>query len=850
MKNISLTLVLFLTATLLCGTWRKSSAKPFVNNDSLIAFYPFNGNANDESGNNHNGSVVGAILTTDRFNQSGKAYSFLYNGFSSDRIEVSGTSDLNFATGGFSISAWIKFANDGSIGVNYPIFSKHICGEQSGYILMMFNAKLTFWLAGSGAYNVVSTPTNYTDNSWHQVVAVYDGVTQSIYVDGVLKNSMPFNYNTFNTANWALGGYNGCNGGFEGKVDEIKVFNRALSATEIHNQYIASVSDMVAFFPFNGNAIDESGNGHDGSINGNATMTPDRFMNESKAFTFPDQSSNISLTNSSDLNFEDGFTLSAWVKYKNTYSVVVGKHVCGFVNGFILGIDYDGQMQLWLANSDWSTVSTNYTFIENQWYMITASYDAGTSVAKIYVNGEINGSGNVTYNNYSSYPISMGEVYQNNCQPANMSGAVDEVKIFNRPLSASEILAEYYSSQTGQVAFYPFTGNANDVSGNFNHGVVNGVVLTTDRYGTADKAYYFDGGNTYIEGIHAGNNLPIGSQPRTISCWIKSEEPWGSGDKNIFHYGTAEVAPTNYHLYLNQGNYIGIGNGYGYGTLIGSVPIGDNTWYFVTGVYEGESTNLQHIYINGKLDSSAIISTTPYTLTFSKWKIGEFMQATQSLMGTIDDLRILNIAMNDEEVLNLYLSETTAPVLEQPANQSTVSTLTPALQWNSGFAEAYFRIQLSEDSLFGLILFDETTTGLTTQLPAGLISTQKNYYWRVRTILNVDTGPWSEVWNFNSINTGLSKPMQNPVAFTVSPNPANTSTKFSYTIPFSNSGKIPVSFEVVNSIGISQYKTQENDFGPGDYELNLETALLKTGIYYCTLKAGDYSQVRKLVIIH
>lgn len=850
MKKFTLFLGLFLAVLFITSQSSYSQAKPFDISDSLVAYYPFNGNPNDESGNGHDGSVFGAVLASDRFNQSGKAYSFLSNGFSSDRIEVSGTSNLNFSTGGFSISAWIRFSNDGSIGVNYPIFSKHICGEQSGFILMMYNAKLTFWLAGSGAYNVVSTSTNYTDNSWHQVVAVYDGVNQSIYVDGVLKNSMPFNYNTYNTANWALGGYNGCNGGFEGKVDEIKVYNRALSENDIRNQYTSSVSDMVAFFPFNGNSIDESGNGHDGSINGNASMTPDRFMNESKAFTFPDQSSNISLANSSDLNFEGGFTLNAWVKYKNTYSVVVGKHVCGVVNGFVMGIDYDGQMQLWLANSNWSTVRTNYSFVENQWYMIAASYDAATSVAKIYVNGQINGSGNVTYNNFSSYPITIGEVYQNNCQPANMSGSVDEVKIFSRPLSESEILHEYYSSQTGQVAFYPFSGNANDISGNSNHGVVNGAVLTTDRYGTADKAYYFDGGNTYIEGIHAGNNLPSGSQPRTISCWIKSEEPWGSGDKNIFHYGTAEVAPTNYHLYLSQGNYIGIGNGYGYGTLIGGVPVGDNTWYFVTGVYEGESTNLQRIYINGKLDASATISTTPNTVTFSNWKIGEFMQATQSLMGTIDELRILNIAMNEEEVFNLYLSETTAPVLEQPANHSTVGTLTPALQWKSGFAEAYYRIQISEDSLFGSTLYDEITTGLTIQLPNGLLSAQKNYYWRVRTILNIDTGPWSEVWNFNSINTGLSKPIQNSIAFKVSPNPANTSTKLSYSIPFSKTGKVPVSFEVVNSIGIRQHKTQSSDLGAGDYELYLETTFLKAGIYYCILKVGDYSQSIKLVVIH
>ena len=219
------------------------------------------------------------------------------------------------------------------------------------------------------------------------------------------------------------------------------------------------------------------------------------------------------------------FTLSAWVKYKNTYSVIVGKHVCGVVNGFIMGIDYDGQMQLWLANSDWSTVSTNYTFVEDQWYMITASYDAGTSEAKIYVNGEISGSGNVTYNNFSSYPISIGEVYQNNCQPANMSGAVDEVKIFSRPLSAYEILTEYNSSQAGLVAFYPFNGNANDESGNGNHGTITGPLVTPagDRYGVEGKAYKF----WFPDYVSVATNSSFFSEEFTVSYWYKVEAYWG-----------------------------------------------------------------------------------------------------------------------------------------------------------------------------------------------------------------------------------------------------------------------------------------------------------------------------------
>jgi hypothetical protein len=344
--------------------------------NGLVAYYPFNGNADDKSGNGYNGTVFGATLTTDKFNQSAMAYNFIYNGFASDKIAVPGTSDFNFSGAGFSLIAWVQFSGPAGTGNNYPIISKHICGEQSGYILMLFNGKLTFWLAGSGVYNVLSTADNYTDEQWHHVAAVYDGVTEYIYVDGVLKNSTSFIYNTFNTANWAIGGYNGCNGGFNGKVDE--------------------------------------------------------------------------------------------------------------------------------------------------------------------------------------------------------------VKIFNRPLGDAEILNEYNASKTNLVAFYPFNGNVKDESGNENNGTVTSATLTQDRYGIQNRAYHFNGIDSYIEGINPGNNLPIGNSPRSFSAWINSLEyhQWGS---NIFHYGTAQATPTNFHFLITD--VLGLGNGYGYGVVYGTAGLNDSTWHFVSAVY-------------------------------------------------------------------------------------------------------------------------------------------------------------------------------------------------------------------------------------------------------------------------
>ena len=632
-------------------------------NTDLVAYYPFNGNADDETGNGYDGTVSGATLTTDRFNETDKAYNFVYNGFSSDKILVSGTSGLNFSSGGFSLSAWIRFSGTAGSGNNYPIVSKHICGEQSGYILMLFNGKLTFWLAGSSGYNVLSTAEDYTDDSWHQVAAVYDGSNQYIYVDGLLKNSVAFSYSVFNSADWALGGYNGCNGGFNGKVDEVKIYNRPLSAVEILDDYNLTRSSLLAYFPFNGNANDETGNGYDGTINGNAALVPDRFNSTDKAFTFPDQSSNISLANSVNLNLESGFTLNAWVKYKNTYSVVIGKHLCGIVNGFILGIDYDGQFQLWLGNAGWQTVRTGATLVEDQWYMLTATYDGGSGTAKIYLNGQLENSATISYTNFSSYPISIGEVYQNNCSAANMSGAVDEVKIYNRPLSDFEIMDEYSNSYNDLVLFLPFNSNANDESGSGNNGTVNGATLTQDRFGINNKAYQFDGINDYIS---IADNPNLFSDELTISWWYKLTETPGPASVVI---GWVDGGH-RYQQFFN-GEMFGYFNGYNLSAPgLYFNPIYNlnylNVWKHIVVTYQKTSatTSTTSIYVDGELKQ-----TDNHTLAMDyasgiEFKIGKNVNGN-FFKGYLDDFRILNRILTSNEILDLYNDSTTyLPPLE------------------------------------------------------------------------------------------------------------------------------------------------------------------------------------------
>jgi len=858
MKKIYSFLVLFLFVASAFSNPKITSEKSQKGSDSLVAYFPFNGNANDESGNGHNGIVSGATITTDRYNVAGKAYNFIYNGFSSDKIEVPGTSDLNFSGIGFTLSAWVNFSGAAGAGNNYPIISKHICGEQSGYILMLYNGKLTFWLAGSGGYNVVSTSDDYTDDSWHQVTAVFDGITQYIYVDGVLKNLMAFTYTTFNTANLALGGYNGCNGGFNGKVDEVKIFNLPLTAEEILSEYNKTKISLVAYFPFNGNANDETGNGSNATyIGSGVTLTSDRFGNPDKAYYF-DGNAGSYIRMPADKFPTNDRTISFWFNADQVENhptpLSYGGDICN--NSLLMIINKGGYPNAYtvLSHCAANFISAPYSEAPvNKWYLLTMTISGATQ--KIFINGELK----QTANTFGIPTVVAGKsailgailftdgvtVY-NEPTAGNFQGKMDDFRFYDVALTDAEVENLFINESLGLVADYPFNGNAEDVSGNQNNGIVNNAVLTADRYGEADKSYLFNGTDSFIEGMNPGNNLPIGNSSRTFAAWVKdyTYHQWGS---NIFHYGTAEPAPTNFHFEITD--FLGLGNGYGYGVTYGKINLIDSTWHFVSGTYTDTDQTVR-LYVDGRLDNSGIISTAPNTILATNWRIGLFMGGGTPFNGKLDEIRVFNTVLTEHDILNLYMNETTSPILQYPANQSSVNVSTPEMRWSSTLGNAEFRFQLSTDSLFSSILYNSVTNELKFQLPDALPAEGQTYYWHVRTTLNGETGPWSAVWNFDFINTGLDKPIGNVVSLRISPNPANGSARIIYSLPETGNNAAQVTLEILNSIGVCIKKLEKENVVHSNNEIKIETNSFQPGIYYCRLKAGDTSIVRKIVILH
>jgi hypothetical protein len=667
-----------------------SNVFPHVNLDSgLVAYYPFNGNAIDESGNGYNGTVYGATLTSDRFNQADKAYNFIYNGFSSDRIQVSGTSGLNFSTGGFSLSAWIKFSGSAGPGNNYPIVSKHICGEQSGYILMLYNGKLTFWLAGSSGYNILSTNEDYTDEMWHQVVAVYDESNQFIYVDGILKNSVAFNYSVINSADWALGGYNGCNGGFNGKVDEVKIYDRPLGAAEILEKYNSSKTDLIAYYPFNGNANDESGNNINPTyIGSGVTLTSDRFGLNNRAFYF-DGNDGSYIRLPADSFPTTSRTISLWINAMDLNGGKVpfcyGGNGCSTSSHLMILNQSNNFAYRVVGHCNQSSISYTYTTQPlNTWKHWVITIEGATQ--KLYIDGELK----QTENNYSGSAYVEGRsaiiggllagdgntVYVDPTA-GYFKGKIDDIRIYNHAITDQEVIALYHDSTTytpptledGLIAFYPFTGNPHDQSPTGNHATVIGATLTKDRFGVNNNAYYFNGNSR----LQAADNPAYDFGPGNFSmnAWV-----------NIETINTSRIVSAGYND--NDGIW-GLGFGenpvWGSGNRINFFVYSNNSfqdfssdeitnytvgnWAFVSVV---KQNNTLKFFFNGQEAGSLPMIFQANSNSFLS--IGCRQQASsvfdEFLIGKIDDIRIYNRSLSNEEIFSLYNDSTTYhPPLEE-----------------------------------------------------------------------------------------------------------------------------------------------------------------------------------------
>ena len=227
----------------------------YVPTNGLVGWWPFNGNANDESGNGNNGTVNGATLTTDRNGVANKAYSF--DGVS-NRIEIEHNSNLNLSS--ISISCWINpSALLTTTGYGPTILSKR---EASGWgaSCQMNIGNHAFWAdwtisSNSGIYHTDNTNLLININTIAHFVYTHDASKVRLYLNGTLVEEINspglLSYNTLPLWFGARPLAGGNSSYFNGVIDDIGIWNRSLNQQEITNLYNGCSASTITSQPSN-----------------------------------------------------------------------------------------------------------------------------------------------------------------------------------------------------------------------------------------------------------------------------------------------------------------------------------------------------------------------------------------------------------------------------------------------------------------------------------------------------------------------------------------------------------------------------------------------------------------------
>lgn len=445
----------------------------------LVAYFPFNGNFNDVSGNGNNATAVnGATLGIDMFGRQSSAAKF--DGIN-DYLIVPGSSKLDSDTLSVSFNVMVNSVNrrhtlvnrikfDGATsfawGIGQPI------ANQNNFSFSLADKneecnKQPVYNSNIATYAKVTTQAA----KWYNVICTFGKSGQKIYINGVLSDSISRPFSTLkkcSSGDLLIGGWwNGEVISMDGKIDDVRLYNRELATCEItalakdvkeaNDLPLACDPDLskglIAYYPFNGNLRDESGNNNNGVAFNGAALSTDFLGRASRALSF-DGINDYVLVNDNGKLSTDTVTVSMVAMVNRV------DRVHGFINrvnftnayGFAYGLglsqpntrklDFgvglaNGCNNLLVYDDSYYARSTE-TIVAGQWYHVIGVFANGKQ--QLYVDGKLVSTINRSFPNSlkcTGQQLVLGGWWQGDI--ASMDGKIDDVRIYNRTLSECEI---------------------------------------------------------------------------------------------------------------------------------------------------------------------------------------------------------------------------------------------------------------------------------------------------------------------------------------------------------------------------------------------------------------------------
>lgn len=431
-------------------------------------------------------------------------------------------------------------------------------------------------------------------------------------------------------------------------------------------------------------ATDFSGNGNSGTFNGSATWIPGK---RGTAASF-DGSSYVD-AGSAMSGPSTSVTISAWVK-KSTdtaWSSILDRYADESTDCFSLGFDnVDGKKLMFMWNNTTGVGFGNVAIGNSDiplgvWTHVAASSNGST--VTFYVNGVADGTASVG-SLCTSGSIILGVNFAGGDEYFN--GAMDEVRLYNRALSAAEIanvygvgavkftsnsktLTQGSSLENGLVGLYTFDGahstwtgsggSVYDQSGKDRTASISGMTRDiAQAIGRLGQAFLFSGATSQYVQAAGFSEIGTANQPYTMAAWVKPATTGSTGD--VIHVSSASDGAGWCLSMLQVVSGKAFALSWPQNTVTGATTLSANQWYHL--VHTWDATNGLRIFVNGALDGSAAQGTFSASGGSNYVAIGSPLpggtacasDAAVGFNGAIDDVRMYSRALSTSEVSQLY----------------------------------------------------------------------------------------------------------------------------------------------------------------------------------------------------
>jgi parallel beta-helix repeat protein len=571
------------------------------------------------------GTIYGAAWTTGLL---GGALDF----DGDDYVETSDDSSLRFTQyDSFSICSWLKPVE----GITHSyITCKMRASGQSGYFgyrtLAGSGPKFGFSIEKSMSGEVVIYTGLASSGEWHHVTAVYDNTDMKIYLDGELKNTDTFDLNTGSTAPdkaFTIGARSVdslIDTYFDGAIDDVRVYERALSTVEIEELYNSvPVPPVVETYHVDGATGD---NTNDGLTRGTAFATIQRGINAGN----------------------DGDTILVWPGVYNEEISFLGEAITvkSAADAAVVETNHGYAFSFFSAEEP-NTILSNFV-IRNSQYGIYLINGASPTLRNLTI---VNNDFGISAYNGSDPDISNCILWNNYYGNLFRDPVPLEAKYSWVGSEVKEPIAHWkFNEGSGTIAY--------DSKGT-NDGTVNGATWATGQLG---GTLNFDGNNDYVDMIYPG---PLGNSPRTITAWAKTSS---SSQQIMFSYGgTSLQRGSTIRAGISAFGCQGVTLDISYGVVTYSATVADGKWhhyaYIVPDKVNAAIGDVE-LYQDGVLldnlcasaHSSVINTASTYAIEIGRYTSDQ----TQYFNGTIDDVLVYGRALSAEEVQRIYQKENLA----------------------------------------------------------------------------------------------------------------------------------------------------------------------------------------------